>query len=113
TSAFKERHGVSEVSSRFKVQKFKVQGSNMIRVLVVDDSAYSRRVITKILESIPEVQVVETATDGQDALKKTIRLRPDLLTLDLKGAFEGGLPFLKVDKGDPPDSGDRLFLMGQ
>jgi two-component system chemotaxis response regulator CheB len=67
----------------------------MIRVLVVDDSAYSRRVITKILESIPEVQVVETATDGQDALKKTIRLRPDLITLDLQMPLMDGFTFLR------------------
>lgn len=67
----------------------------MIRVLVVDDSAFSRRVITKILESIPDVQVVETAADGQDALKKTVRLRPDLITLDLEMPLMDGFTFLR------------------
>ncbi|PWT87340.1 MAG: chemotaxis response regulator protein-glutamate methylesterase [Acidobacteria bacterium] len=67
----------------------------MINVLVVDDSAFSRRIITKILESIPDVKVVETATDGQDALKKVIRTRPDLITLDLEMPLMDGFTFLR------------------
>lgn len=67
----------------------------MIKVLVVDDSAFSRKTITKILESIPEVKVIDTATDGQDALKKTVRLRPDLITLDLEMPLMDGFTFLR------------------
>jgi two-component system chemotaxis response regulator CheB len=67
----------------------------MIRVLVVDDSVYSRKVIAKILERIPDVQVVDTASDGQDALKKTLRLRPDLITLDLEMPNMDGFTFLR------------------
>jgi two-component system chemotaxis response regulator CheB len=67
----------------------------MIRVLVVDDSAFSRRIITKILESIPDVTVIETAADGQDALKKTVKLRPDLITLDLEMPLMDGFSFLR------------------
>jgi len=67
----------------------------MIRVLVVDDSAFSRKVITKILESIPDVEVVERASDGQDALKKTVRLKPDLITLDLEMPQMDGFTFLR------------------
>lgn len=67
----------------------------MIKVLVVDDSAFSRRVITKILESIPGVEVIDTATDGQDALKKTMRHRPDLITLDLEMPLMDGFTFLR------------------
>jgi two-component system, chemotaxis family, protein-glutamate methylesterase/glutaminase len=67
----------------------------MIRILVVDDSAYSRKVITKILESIPDVQIVDTATDGQDALKKVLRLKPDLITLDLEMPNMDGFTFLR------------------
>src|SRR5262249_20181342 len=67
----------------------------MINVLVVDDSAFSRRVIAKILESIPGGEVVETATDGQDALKKTMRHRPDLITLDLEMPLMDGFTFLR------------------
>jgi two-component system, chemotaxis family, protein-glutamate methylesterase/glutaminase len=67
----------------------------MIRVLVVDDSAFSRRIISKILQSIPDVTVVDTATDGQDALKKTVKLRPDLITLDLEMPVMDGFTFLR------------------
>jgi len=67
----------------------------MIKVLVVDDSAFSRKVIARILETIPEVRVVDTATDGQDALKKTLRLRPDLITLDLEMPVMNGFTFLR------------------
>lgn len=67
----------------------------MIKVLVVDDSAFSRKIVTKILESIPGVQVVDTATDGQDALKKTVRLRPNLITLDLEMPVMNGFTFLR------------------
>ena len=61
----------------------------------MDDSAFSRRIITKILESIPDVSVIETATDGQDALKKTVKLRPDLITLDLEMPLMDGFSFLR------------------
>jgi two-component system chemotaxis response regulator CheB len=67
----------------------------MIRVLVVDDSAFSRRTISKILESIPGVEVIDTGQDGQDALKKVMRLRPDLITLDLEMPLMDGFTFLR------------------
>jgi two-component system chemotaxis response regulator CheB len=74
----------------------------MIRALIVDDSALSRRAIGKILESIPDVQVIDTATDGQDALKKTIRLQPDLITLDLAMPNMDGFTFLRWVMGTTP-----------
>ena len=67
----------------------------MIKILVVDDSAFSRKIIAKILETIPGVQVVDTAVDGQDALKKTMRHRPDLITLDLEMPIMDGFTFLR------------------
>jgi two-component system chemotaxis response regulator CheB len=67
----------------------------MIKVLVVDDSAFSRRIISKILRNIPGVEVVDTATDGQDALKKVMRSKPDLITLDLEMPVMDGFTFLR------------------
>jgi len=67
----------------------------MIQVLVVDDSAFSRKIITNILESIPEVRVADTASDGQEALRKTMRLRPDMITLDLEMPYMDGFTFLR------------------
>jgi two-component system, chemotaxis family, protein-glutamate methylesterase/glutaminase len=67
----------------------------MIRILVVDDSAFSRNVITRILESIPDVQIADTARDGQEAITKTLKLRPDLITLDLEMPNMDGFTFLR------------------
>ncbi|MEE9167905.1 MAG: chemotaxis response regulator protein-glutamate methylesterase [Candidatus Neomarinimicrobiota bacterium] len=54
------------------------------RVLVVDDSAFMRKLITNIVESDPELEVIQTARDGVDALKAVHRLKPDVVTLDIE-----------------------------
>ena len=56
--------------------------NTLVRVLVVDDSAYNRRTITKILEDIPGVEVVSYACNGEEGLRKVFDLKPDLITLD-------------------------------
>lgn len=65
-----------------------------IRVMVVDDSAFMRQVITKMLEKDPEIQVVGFATDGMDALQKLDSLKPDVLTMDLEMPRMDGLTCL-------------------
>lgn len=67
----------------------------MIKVLVVDDSAFSRQTIKKMLESEPDVQVVGIAVDGIDAMAKTLRLKPDLITLDFEMPEMDGFSFLR------------------
>lgn len=67
-----------------------------IRVLVVDDSAYNRRTITKMLERSPYIEVVDTAKDGEEALRRAMDLRPDLVTLDLEMPKLDGFSFLRV-----------------
>ena len=64
------------------------------RVLVVDDSAFMRRLITEIVESRPEFLVVGTARDGSDALAKVRTLRPDIVTLDIEMPGVDGLTAL-------------------
>lgn len=66
------------------------------KVLVVDDSAYNRKTITAMLESSPAFKVVGTATDGEDAIKKVITLKPDIITLDLEMPRMDGFTFLRV-----------------
>jgi two-component system chemotaxis response regulator CheB len=68
----------------------------MIRVLVIDDSAYTRQAITRMLESSPLVEVVAVARDGEEALRKTFDLKPDLITLDLQMPRMDGFTFLRV-----------------
>ncbi len=55
-----------------------------IRVLVVDDSAFMRRAVERILSSVPGVQVVGTAGDGLEAVKRALELRPDVITMDVE-----------------------------
>ena len=64
------------------------------RVLVVDDSAFMRRLITEIVESRPEFLVVGTARDGADALAKVRTLSPDIVTLDIEMPGVDGLTAL-------------------
>jgi two-component system chemotaxis response regulator CheB len=54
-----------------------------IRVLVVDDSAFARKVLRQVLSRSPIIEVVGTAHDGLDALERIVELQPDVITLDL------------------------------
>ncbi|KYF68565.1 chemotaxis-specific protein-glutamate methyltransferase CheB [Sorangium cellulosum] len=54
-----------------------------VRVLVVDDSAFVRKVLRQVLGASPSIEVVDTAMDGLDALEKIARYKPDVITLDL------------------------------
>ena len=65
------------------------------RVLVVDDSAFMRRLITEIVESRPEFLVVGTARVGADALAKVTQLRPDIVTLDIQMPVVDGMTALR------------------
>ena len=67
-----------------------------IRVMVIDDSAYSRRTIIRMLETSPMVEVVGWARDGEEALRKALQLRPDLITLDLEMPRMDGFTFLRL-----------------
>jgi two-component system chemotaxis response regulator CheB len=55
----------------------------VIRVLVVDDSAFARKVMREVLVADPRIEVVATARDGADAIEKIHELKPDVVTLDL------------------------------
>jgi two-component system chemotaxis response regulator CheB len=67
-----------------------------IRVLVIDDSAFSRRTIIRMLERSPLVEVVDWARDGEEALRKALDLEIDLITLDLEMPRMDGFTFLRI-----------------
>ena len=67
-----------------------------IRVLVVDDSAVVRRMISDALGADPEIEVVGTACDPYVARDKILELNPDVLTLDIEMPRMDGLTFLKI-----------------
>ena len=70
--------------------------NDRVRVLVIDDSAYNRRTIIKILEEIPGVEVAGYACDGEEGLRKLIDIQPDLVTLDLEMPRLDGFSFLRI-----------------
>lgn len=69
---------------------------DQIRVLVIDDSAFSRRTITRMLETSPLVTVVGAARDGEEALRKAFSLKPNLICLDLEMPRMDGFTFLRL-----------------
>lgn len=66
----------------------------MIRVLIVDDSALVRKVLTDELSKYQDIEVVGSAVDPYVARDKIVRLRPDVITLDLEMPRMNGLTFL-------------------
>lgn len=66
-----------------------------IKVLIIDDSALVRTLLTRILEQDEEIQVVGTATDPYMAREKIKKLNPDVLTLDVEMPKMDGITFLK------------------
>jgi two-component system chemotaxis response regulator CheB len=70
-----------------------MQSAN-IRVLVVDDSAFMRTMLKGALGQTAGIEVIATACDGADALKKAFELRPDVMTLDVEMPGLNGLAVL-------------------
>ena len=68
--------------------------SRAVRVLVVDDSALMRQLLTAILETEPSIKVVGSARDPYDAREKIKALSPDVITLDIEMPRMDGLTFL-------------------
>src|SRR3982751_6384305 len=66
-----------------------------IRVLIVDDSAVVRQLLTRELAKDPQIQVVGTAPDPYVARDKIVALRPDVLTLDVEMPRMDGITFLR------------------
>ncbi len=53
------------------------------RVLIVEDSVVAQQMLTEMIESDPELQVVGVASNGREGVEKTLELKPDLVTMDL------------------------------
>ena len=66
-----------------------------IKVLVVEDSALIRKIITDILESDPEIEVIGTANNGKTAIFKNQKLNPDIITMDIEMPVMNGLESLR------------------
>lgn len=68
---------------------------NKIKVLIIDDSALTRAVLSKILQKDDEIEIVGTAVDPIVAQRKILVNKPDVITLDLEMPRMDGLTFLK------------------
>jgi len=74
----------------------------MIRVLIVDDSAVVRKILTEELSKFKDIEIVGTAVDPYVARDKIVKLKPDVVTLDLEMPRMDGLSFLaKLMKHHP------------
>jgi two-component system chemotaxis response regulator CheB len=67
----------------------------MLKVVVVDDSAYVRKTVKQMLTRSPFIDVVGTAQDGQEALEVVEQLNPDVVILDLNMPEMDGVEFLR------------------
>ncbi|ADK86129.1 response regulator receiver modulated CheB methylesterase [Desulfarculus baarsii DSM 2075] len=66
-----------------------------IKLLIVDDSAVVRQVLSKSLADVPDIEVVGTATDPYVARDKIVKLEPDVITLDIEMPRMDGITFLR------------------
>ena len=67
----------------------------VLRVLVIDDSAYVRKVVREILSRSPFIEVVGAARDGREGLELTEQLNPDVVTCDLQMPELDGVGFVR------------------
>ena len=73
-----------------------------IKVLVVDDSAFMRKVISDLINTSNRLEVIGTAKNGQDAIEKIKSLKPDVVTLDVEMPVMDGISALEVIMKEMP-----------
>ncbi|MEZ0344169.1 MAG: chemotaxis response regulator protein-glutamate methylesterase [Caldimicrobium sp.] len=83
--------------------------SDKIRVLVVDDSAIMRKLITDILKKDPQIEIVGQAENGKKAVELAKSLRPDVITLDIEMPEMDGLTALRFLKKEVPSAKVIMF----
>ena len=76
--------------------------TNSARVLVVDDSAYVRKVVKQMLQRSPFIEVVGAARDGAEALELVADLQPDVVTCDLNMPEMDGVAFVRAQMARQP-----------
>ncbi|QUH26300.1 protein-glutamate methylesterase/protein-glutamine glutaminase [Serpentinicella alkaliphila] len=73
-----------------------------IKVLIADDSIFIQRVLTDLLNTDDEIDVIGVAKNGQDAIDKVKELKPDVVTMDVEMPKVNGIEALKVIMDESP-----------
>jgi two-component system chemotaxis response regulator CheB len=79
-----------------------MMNGNRIRVLVVDDSAFMRKVLHSIIASDPQMEVCGEARDGRDAVTQSEALKPDVVTMDINMPHVDGLQATEIIMSNNP-----------
>ena len=74
----------------------------VIKVLVVDDSVFMRKVISDVLNSEAGIKVIDVAANGKEAVEKVKNLNPDVVTLDIEMPVMNGLEALEIIMKENP-----------
>lgn len=74
----------------------------MIKVLIVDDSAFMRKLLSDLFSAEPDFLVLDTARNGMDAVNKVKQLKPDLITMDVEMPIMDGIKSLEVIMKEVP-----------
>ncbi|MDP2575190.1 chemotaxis response regulator protein-glutamate methylesterase [Vibrio penaeicida] len=73
-----------------------------VRVLVVDDSSFFRRRVSEIINSDPRLEVVDMAVNGKEAVEKAIKIKPDVITMDIEMPVMDGITAVReIMKAQP------------
>ncbi|MEF1187021.1 response regulator, partial [Vibrio sinaloensis] len=62
-----------------------------IKVLVVDDSSFFRRRVSEIINSEARLEVIDVATNGKEAVEKALKIKPDVITMDIEMPVMDGI----------------------
>lgn len=74
----------------------------MKKILIIDDSPFTRKILKEMIEEESELKVVDTTSNGVEGLKKALKLKPDLITVDLEMPEMDGFSFLRFMMAQQP-----------
>lgn len=83
----------------------------MISVLVVDDQALIRQAVADIISTHPDIEVVATAGDGEDAVDRVASLHPDVVLMDVRMPVLDGIGATEQICADPANASTRVLIL--
>lgn len=75
---------------------------NKKKIIIIDDSPFTRKIIKDMIEEEPDLEVIDTASNGLEGLKKVLKEKPDLITLDLEMPEMDGFTLLRFIMAQQP-----------